>query len=166
MTNRSLYRALHPAWAFAPLEGRGASINGGRWNRKGVKAIYLATDPMTAVREYNQDLQFLPVTLAQYRLTNARIADLDASELLGIHVASAIHAVAWRAMNFTGSGTTPMVSGGRLDQRWLAWWRVSFSNNTNRSLHCPVVLEPKRGREPCLVDPDARLPKDQDSWPK
>ena len=68
-----------------------------------MSAIYLATDPMTAVREYNQDFQFLPVTLAQYRLTDARIAELNAPELLAAYgTDAAIHTVPWRAIALQG----------------------------------------------------------------
>ncbi len=37
------------------ITGDGASYNGGRWNRPGVRAIYLSLDPLTAVQESYQE---------------------------------------------------------------------------------------------------------------
>ena len=75
MTDGTFYRAMRPAWAFGPLSGEGAAANGGRWNAKGVPALYLAADPMTALAEYNQDIQFRPVTLAEYHITSGDLTD-------------------------------------------------------------------------------------------
>jgi len=36
-----LYRAHTPRWSFAPLSGAGAAVQGGRFNRKGIEALYL-----------------------------------------------------------------------------------------------------------------------------
>ena len=46
-----LYRALNPVYARQPLSGRGARLYGGRFNPKGVPALYTAFDPATALRE-------------------------------------------------------------------------------------------------------------------
>ena len=35
-----LYRALNPVYAREPLSGRGAELYGGRFNAKGVAALY------------------------------------------------------------------------------------------------------------------------------
>ena len=70
-----LYRALHPAWSFAPLSGDGAAKKGGRWNRPSRAALYLACDPMTALAEYNQDIAFHPVTLGEYHVSGANLLD-------------------------------------------------------------------------------------------
>jgi RES domain-containing protein len=91
-----LYRALHPAWSFAPLSLEGAAVKGGRWSRFGHPALYLATDPMTALAEYNQDFQFHPVTLGQFRVVGANLADLsDTACLKALAIAPSIHDVPW-----------------------------------------------------------------------
>ncbi|KKN86259.1 hypothetical protein LCGC14_0271280 [marine sediment metagenome] len=46
-----LYRALNPVYAREPLSGRGAELYGGRFNAKGVAALYTALDPAGALRE-------------------------------------------------------------------------------------------------------------------
>ena len=58
-----------------PLSGAGAAIQGGRWNSKGMAALYLSADHPTAVAEFHQDL-VRPGTLAAYHVTSAAIVDL------------------------------------------------------------------------------------------
>src|SRR5262249_792496 len=48
------YRAHDPRWSFRPLSGDGAAVHGGRFNPKGTPALYLALDPMTAIKEAAQ----------------------------------------------------------------------------------------------------------------
>ncbi len=62
-----LYRAHTPEWAGLPLSGAGAARKGGRFNREGVEALYLALDEITALREYQQTSPFLPpCTMCSY----------------------------------------------------------------------------------------------------
>ena len=65
-----LYRALNPGYAREPLSGRGAELYGGRFNAKGIPALYTAIDPTTALREANQVGSLQPTILVSY------IADL------------------------------------------------------------------------------------------
>ena len=37
-----VYRAHNPEWSWTPLSGEGARRHGGRFNRRGVPALYLA----------------------------------------------------------------------------------------------------------------------------
>lgn len=39
------HRYLTPKWAFLPISGAGAAIDGGRFNRPGVEALYLSGAP-------------------------------------------------------------------------------------------------------------------------
>jgi RES domain-containing protein len=48
------YRYLTPKWAFVPTSGAGAALDGGRFNRPGVEALYLSRAPQTALEEYRQ----------------------------------------------------------------------------------------------------------------
>ena len=61
-----LYRALNPIFARQPLSGRGAAIYGGRFNPKGVPALYLSLSVVTALREANQVGNLQPTTLVSY----------------------------------------------------------------------------------------------------
>jgi RES domain-containing protein len=62
----SLFRALNPIHAREPLSGRGAELHGGRFNPKGVPALYSSLTVMTALREANQAGSFQPTTLVSY----------------------------------------------------------------------------------------------------
>ncbi len=61
-----LYRALNPIFAREPLSGRGAELYGGRFNPKGVPALYASLSVMTALREANQVGNLQPTTLVSY----------------------------------------------------------------------------------------------------
>jgi RES domain-containing protein len=58
-----VYRALNPVWVGDPLSGEGAKRYGGRFNPKGMAALYCTLDPVTAVREVSQIGQPLQPTI-------------------------------------------------------------------------------------------------------
>jgi len=62
-----LYRAINPVFAREPMSGRGAERYGGRFNPKGVPALYTSTSVLTALRESNQVGDLQPTTLVCYR---------------------------------------------------------------------------------------------------
>lgn len=79
LTNATVYRIHVPRWAVAPTSGAGAGKHGGRANRPGVEALYLAMEMETAVREYQQVSTLLPPgTLTSYQLTVAPVVDFTA----------------------------------------------------------------------------------------
>ncbi|UOK73927.1 RES family NAD+ phosphorylase [Ancylobacter polymorphus] len=66
-----LFRALNPIYAREPLSGRGAELYSGRFNPKGVPALYTSLSVMTALREANQVGNLQPTTLVAY------VAEID-----------------------------------------------------------------------------------------
>ena len=46
-----LWRLVRTAHLSTALDGFGASLNGGRWNSKGLRAVYFSLDPATPVLE-------------------------------------------------------------------------------------------------------------------
>jgi RES domain-containing protein len=70
-----LYRALNPIYARDPLSGRGAQIHGGRFNPKGVAALYASLTPMTAIKEANQAGSLQPTALVSYEADIERVFD-------------------------------------------------------------------------------------------
>jgi len=72
------YRAHDPKWSFKPLSGDGAASRGGRFNPRGVPALYLSLTILTAVKEANQGLAFKihPCVLCCYEVDCEDIADL------------------------------------------------------------------------------------------
>lgn len=71
----TLYRALNPLYAHEPMSGRGAEIYGGRFNKKGVPALYLSLSVMTALREANQVGSLQPTTLVSYEADIEHVFD-------------------------------------------------------------------------------------------
>lgn len=93
-----LYRALNPVYAREPLSGRGAELYGGRFNPKGVPALYASLSVMTALREANQAGNLQPTTLVSYDAEIERVLDSrDAGEMAtyGMDTA-ALSATTWR----------------------------------------------------------------------
>lgn len=73
------YRMHAPRRAVSPISGEAAARHGGRANRPGVKALYLALETETAIREYEQVSTLLPPgTLVSYEVTIERVVDLRA----------------------------------------------------------------------------------------
>jgi RES domain-containing protein len=73
------YRMHLPKWASMPISGAGAAAHGGRANGPGTHALYLALDPATAIREYQQASTLLPPgTLVTYTVELAKVVDFRA----------------------------------------------------------------------------------------
>lgn len=73
------YRAFTPRWAHAPESGAGAARAGGRFNRPGVEARYLARTTDTALREYQAESSLLsPATVVTFLVNASRIVDFSA----------------------------------------------------------------------------------------
>ncbi|MBB4571066.1 RES family NAD+ phosphorylase [Rhizobium leucaenae] len=70
-----LYRALNPIYARQPLSGRGAELYGGRFNPKGVPALYTSLSVLAALREANQVGNLQPTTLVSYDAAFERVFD-------------------------------------------------------------------------------------------
>lgn len=70
-----LYRALNPIYARDPLSGRGAELYGGRFNPKGMAALYTSLTVIAAIREANQVGSLQPTTLVSYKAEIERVFD-------------------------------------------------------------------------------------------
>lgn len=73
-----VYRGHNPRWSFAPTSGEGASLWGGRFNPKGMPALYCSLRPETAWLEAQQGFAFKaqPLTLVAYDVDCADMLDL------------------------------------------------------------------------------------------
>ena len=165
------FRAHDPRWSFKPLSGDGAALYGGRYNRKGTPALYLALDAITAVREITQGLarKFDPCVLCCYDFDCEPLADLrtDAGrahhhvKLTEMRSAWFLEAAAgrepasWRiadrlmAQGYAGLLTPSFAPGATHDAHGLVLWRWSAELPTKVTVY----------------DPSGKLPKDQLSWP-
>jgi RES domain-containing protein len=104
-----LYRALNPIYAREPLSGRGAEPYGGRFNPKGVPALYASLSVMTALREANQAGNLQPTTLVSYDADIERVFDSRNDSALRMHemAAATLSDTTWRdQMKSTGEAKT------------------------------------------------------------
>lgn len=77
--DEACYRVISPTCAGTPLSSMGAARQGGRFNRPGQEALYLALDEATALAEYKQDNPWLkPGTICTFFAHGLRVADLSA----------------------------------------------------------------------------------------
>lgn len=79
-----LYRALNPVYAREPLSGEGARRYGGRFNPKGMPALYASQSVMTAIREANQIGTLQPTTLVAYEADIGPIFDATDPAVLDV----------------------------------------------------------------------------------
>ncbi len=104
-----LYRALNPVYAREPLSGRGAQLYGGRFNPKGMAALYTSLSVMTALREANQVGSLQPTTLVSYEADIERLFDSrDTAALADWQMdAASLADPTWRdAMRLSGEART------------------------------------------------------------
>lgn len=108
-----LYRALNPIHARNPLSGEGARRYGGRFNPRGMPALYTSLSVMTAIREASQIGTLQPTTLVAYEADIGPILDATDPAALsaqGLNPAD-LAADDWR---------TRMLTDGRAPARHLA----------------------------------------------
>jgi RES domain-containing protein len=164
----TVYRAHDPKWAFLPDSGDGAALHGGRFNPKGVSALYTATGVETAYREAQQGLPNKPVTLCSYEVDCEDIADLTNPNIrLTLGISESDLSCAWeyelilgkippswivsdnlRASGFSGVLVPSYLSGSSASDVNLVFWNWGAN-------------PPHRVR---IIDVCKRLPKNQDSW--
>lgn len=71
--------------AFAPTwdSGEGAFRVGGRWNRRGVRAVYCSLDPATAILEVAVHKGFRALDMIPHVMTAAVIGDAGDAQVVG-----------------------------------------------------------------------------------
>jgi RES domain-containing protein len=125
-----LYRALNPVYAHEPLSGRGAEFYGGRFNPKGVPALYSSLSVLTALREANQVGNLQPTTLVSYDAEIENVFDCRDETALaaqGIDGASLADAT-WRdQMKINGEARTQAFARRLIDAGYNALMVRSFA---------------------------------------
>lgn len=163
------YRGHNPRWAFSPTSGAGAAIHGGRFNPRGVEALYLATTPEGAFVEATQGLayKFDPLTLCAYEVDCTDIVDLRTPEACAaadtdpaalaapwaLDVMEKRTPASWRmyyalAPRAAGILVPSFAKSARAEMTNLVLWRWSDDLPYQVRVH----------------DPQGRLPSDQSSW--
>jgi len=164
------YRAHNPRWSWSPLSGDGARLHGGRFNPKGVAALYLSLDWSTAVLEANQGfaLRFPPLTLVSYDVDCDDIADLTSADVRGrLNVTRRDLACAWKLLADTGKPVPSWVIAQRLIDARLAGVIVpSFAAGADR--HAKNLVLWRWSDAPphkvTVIDAERRLPGNDASW--
>lgn len=162
------HRYLTPKWAFVPLSGAGAAVDGGRFNRPGVEALYLSRSAQTALEEYRQGASITPpTTLAAYILALEKVADLSA----GYDPAS--WSPAWSEWDCNWRKLARI--DGKIPPSWMladslvveGFSGVLFPSLRHHGGTNLVVFSGNLTSVDKLQvhDPDRRLPRDQSSWP-
>ena len=158
-----VYRAHNPHWSWTPLSGEGARRHGGRFNRRGVPALYTSLDPLTAIRE-TQPLgrPMQPLTLCAYAIDAEPIFDtLDEERCRALGVSdSDLACPAWEAEMLAGAVPASQALADRLIAAGHAGMRVrSFAAGT-RADDLDLVLWTWGDDRPVrvvLIDDDGRL---------
>jgi RES domain-containing protein len=128
--NGKLYRALNPIYAREPLSGEGARRYGGRFNPKGMPALYCSLSIMTAVREANQAGNLQPTTLVAYEAELENVFDTTDEAALGDEGmdAVALAASTWRdEMRANGESRTQAFARSLLAKGYSALLVRSFA---------------------------------------
>lgn len=165
-----VYRGHNPRWSFAPESGEGARQHGGRFNPKGVAALYTSLRPETAWLEAQQGFVFKaqPLTLCQYAVDCEHVLDLtDAAvrDTAGVRVDDI--ACAWEDLTTRGLEPPSWALAKRLVDAGCAGIVVpSFASGaTVRDLNLVLwdwsTTRPHRVR---VVEDESRLPRDDRSW--
>ena len=127
-----VYRAHNPQWSWSPLSGEGARRHGGRFNRRGVAALYASLDPLTAIREaqpLGRPMQ--PLTLCAYEVDAAPVFDaLDEESRRDLGASDAdLACPAWEADMLAGTVPASQALADRLVAAGYAGLRVrSFAS--------------------------------------
>lgn len=159
---------LTPRWAHQPLSGAGAAQKGGRFNRPGQPAVYLALDTTTAIEEYRQSQTVLPPgMIAQYRIELAGVVDLSAGYEAGglFDPLWEEWSIPWKQYAFIDRIEPPTWLMGDLALA-AGYAGLLFPSTRNPGGTNLVVYTAHLQRSDVFSvhDPNGDLPRSQDSW--
>ena len=158
-----VYRAHNPEWSWTPLSGEGARRYGGRFNRRGVPALYTSLSPLAAIREaqpLGRPMQ--PLTLCAYEVDVEPVFDAEEGEsrrALGVSD-SDLTCPAWEAEMLAGKIPASQAVADRLIAEGFAGIRVrSFAAGTGADDLNLVLWRwgPERPNRVVLIDDEGRL---------
>jgi RES domain-containing protein len=129
-----LYRALNPVYARTPMSGEGAMRYGGRFNPRGVPALYCSLSIMTAIREANQVGSLQPTTLVSYDAEIEAVFDATNTGMLEAegYDESLLSANSWRdEMEATGEARTQALARALIGKGYHGLLVRSFAPGTS-----------------------------------
>ena len=157
-----LYRALNPIHARDPLSGERARKHGGRFNPKGMPALYTSPSVIAAIREVNQIGTLQPTTLVAYEADIGPIFDGTDSGALAAHALKPADLAAddWRVRMLADGKAPTQELAERLKASGFAGMQVrSFAKGAaDADLNLVLwVWGPDAPTELRLVDDEGRL---------
>lgn len=165
------FRAHNPKWSWAPLSGAGAAFYGGRFNAKGVPALYLAADMATAMREVAHGFPYKlvdPLTITSYAIDCADIVDLTLERVRRAkRVTMDELACGWLLLQEDKKPVPSQRLATRLIGEGAAGILVRSFAPGSTPANTNLVLWKWGSRVPHKVtvhDPEKRLPNDASSW--
>ena len=164
------YRAHDPRWAFKPISGDGTAVHGGRFNPKGMPALYLALSPIGAIQEANQGFghKIDPCVLCSYDVDCRDVADLRNPQGRANHgVTEDELRCAWHLMASGGNEPPSWRMALRLKGEGHAGLLIpSFARAASTGDHNLVLWTWTKDlpHRVSVDDPSGKLPKNQLSW--
>ncbi len=166
----AVYRAHNPRWSWTPLSGEGAREFGGRFNRRGVSALYTSMDPLTAIREtmpLGRPLQ--PLTVCQYEVDCDNIVDVtDFATRAALAIDDEMLTCSqWEQQMNDGLIPASQALADRLIADGFCGIRVpSFATGVAENATNIVFWDwsPDLPNKVVVVDDDLRLPRSSASW--
>ena len=158
---------LAPRWAHAPLSGEGAARHGGRWNPRGVPALYMSEECSTAIAEYEQELGIRPGTLCAYEVEAELVGLLDTAVQAELDAPSGLLLGAWkRTLLIEGARPVTWALAERLIAAGVAGARVPSAQAAGGANLVLWRWNVPGGARVAALDPLGDLPRDQSSWPQ
>ena len=163
------YRAIHPRWSFAPLSGDGAAVHGGRFNPRGVPALYFGTSVEVAFLEATQGLpfKFSPLTMCSFEVDCDDIVDLrDEVQRKAAGVSAEDMSCAWFSAIAEGKRPASWAIYEQLRHTAAGILVPSFAPGVLPTMSNLVLWDwaPAGPHAVVLHDPEHRLPRDGRSW--
>lgn len=165
-----VHRAHHPRWSWQPTSGEGAARHGGRFNPKGLPALYTSRRLETAWLEAQQAFPFKaqPMTMVAYHVDCTDMFDLtDAAERDRLGIAIADLACAWEDLASRGLEPPSWTLAKRLIEKGAAGIIApSFAagagpDDVNVVFWRWADVAP---HQVSVIDDTGRLPRDDRSW--
>jgi RES domain-containing protein len=131
-----LYRALNPVYARTPLSGEGAKRYGGRFNPRGVPALYCSLSIMTVIREANQVGSLQPTTLVSYDAEIEAVFDATDAKVLQTegYNETLLSANSWRdEMETKGEAGTQALARALIGKGYRGLLVRSFASGASES---------------------------------
>lgn len=106
------YRHISPT--FDPLSTRGAELHGGRWNRPGTPALYLALSIETARAEFDRLVELRAQAASDLHSRNLVTVQLDLAEVVDLQDDSVLRELGAEDGRYENLSTTLCQAAGKM----------------------------------------------------